>query len=62
MGRLGMMQGSWSGNWPQNMMNWGSGFSVWPGSWMWLAFLPVVIWLIVGILATLWLWKKIQEK
>jgi Flp pilus assembly protein TadB len=65
MGRLGMGQGMWGRNWPQNMMsmmNWGSGFNFFTGAWVWLVFLSVIVWLIVGILAAVWLWKKIQEK
>lgn len=62
MGRLGMMQGVWGGSSSGGMMNWGSGFSIWAGAWMWLIFLSVIIWLIVGILAALWLWKQIQKK
>lgn len=30
--------------------------------WHWIAFLAVIIWLIVGFLAAIWLGKKIQEK
>jgi len=65
MTRLGMNQNMRGGNLPQNMMNmmnWGFGFSVWISVWFWLVFLCVIIWLVVGVLAAIWLWKQIQNK
>lgn len=66
MGRLGMMEGGWGGSFGgknnNSMMNWGYGFNVLAGAWLWLIFLSLIVWLIVGILAAIWLWKKIQEK
>ena len=37
-----------------NMMNWGYGGSL-------LAGLTWVVWLVVGVLAIVWLWKQIQK-
>lgn len=54
----GMMGGSGNsmmGNWGQNPMWWG-GVGSWLISLLWL------VWLIVGILAAIWLWKQIIKK
>lgn len=52
-----MMGGSNSmmGNWGQNSMWWG-GVGSWFISLLWL------VWLLVGILAAIWLWKQIVKK
>lgn len=44
------------------MMNWGGGFNIWTGAWVWLIFLSIIIWVIVGILAAVWLWQQIKKK
>lgn len=62
MGRMNMMQSDFGNNWDQNMMNRDYGLKVWAGAWMWFIFLSVIVWLIVCILAAIWLWKQIQKK
>lgn len=43
-----------------NMMGWGGGMGV--GSfWFFIAALDLIVWLIVGLLAIGWLWKKLQR-
>lgn len=46
---------SMMGNWGNNPMGW-SGFNSWLITLLWL------VWLIVGILAAIWLWKQINKK
>lgn len=59
MPMMQMMMGggnnSMMGNWGQNPMWWG-GVGSWLISLLWL------VWLIVGILAAIWLWKQIIKK
>lgn len=53
-----MMMGgnnSMLGNWSQNPMAWG-GLGSWIVSLLW------IVWLVVGILAAVWLWKQIIKK
>jgi uncharacterized membrane protein YhhN len=47
--------GNWAGNYGGGMMGWGGGvFSLICG-------LFVVVWLIVGILLIVWLWRQISK-
>ncbi len=56
--------GDQASRWPQgmmggyNMMSWGGGFG---GFWMLFAWLGSLIWLTVGVLAVVWLWKQITK-
>lgn len=41
-------------------MDWGGGMGV-GNFWFFVAALNLVVWLVVGILAGVWLWKKINK-
>jgi hypothetical protein len=43
------------------MMNYGWGGMMGGGSWGWLLGLTWLVWLAVGILLVVWLWKQIQK-
>lgn len=59
----GMMGNNFSNIGGSGMMGWGYGVAGgWTNIWFWLVLFSVIIWLIVGVLAAIWLWKKIQEK
>jgi len=48
------MMGYGLGNWGYGMMGgWGGGIFVWLGC---------VVWIVVGILAAVWLWQHIDKK
>ena len=50
---------NFNNNW--NMMPWG-GMMGTGGFWFWIIPLGSLVWLIVGILAAVWLWKQITKK
>lgn len=52
-GGWGMMPWGWNGM--MGGCGWGWGF------WGWAMFLAWLVWLVVGILAAVWLWKLIQK-
>jgi hypothetical protein len=39
---------------------WGGMMGSW-GGWGWLMSLTMLVWLVVGILAAIWLWKHIKK-
>lgn len=43
--------------WDKWGMNWG-----WFGFWAFVGMLGILVWLIVGILATIWLWNQVSRK
>ena len=45
-------------------MHWGDGgmMGIGGGAFSFLAFLTWIVWLVVGILAAIWLWQKINKK
>ena len=62
-GMMQMMMGGWSSPFTQTnnpMMNFGQN-PMWWGGAGWLFILTWVIWLVVGILAAIWLWKQIKK-
>ena len=69
MNRYGIMDGNWQSGYGNmingsdwGMMDWGSGWNAWAGAWVWFVFLSFTVWFIVGVLASIWLWKQIQKK
>lgn len=44
-----------------DMMRWGAIGGGWFGFWAFIAMLGVLVWLIVGILAAVWLWRQISK-
>lgn len=60
MGRMNMMQNTWGGNWGmmQGFHNGASGIGLFL---LWFIPLLWIVWLVVGILAIVWLWKQIQK-
>ncbi len=68
MPMMQMMMGGWSSpsgfNKTNNpmMMEWFQNSIWWGGGGSWLIILTWIIWLVVGILAAIWLWKQITKK
>ena len=61
MNRVGMMNGNWSGS--QNMMNgWGLTGVTTGTFFVWLSIVTLMVWLIVGVLAIILIWKKMGKK
>jgi len=56
VGFMPMMQMMWGGGW-----SWGQN-QMWSGAGSWLITLTWLVWLIVGVLAAVWLWKQITKK
>ena len=44
-----------------DMMRWGMIGGGWFGLWTFIVMLGVLVWLIVGILAAVWLWRQISK-
>ncbi len=44
-----------------DMMSWGGMMGV-GGWWSWIIVLCSLVWLVVGILAAVWIWKQIVKK
>ena len=61
MNRINMEGSSWNGNWSmmQGLHNGVSGIGLF---FLWFIPLLWIVWLVVGILAIVWLWKQIQKK
>ncbi|MDP2685420.1 MAG: hypothetical protein Q8P20_10420 [bacterium] len=61
-GMMNMMVGGMMGGSNSMMEGWGQNPMSWYGVGSWLISLLWLVWLIVGILATIWLWKQIIKK
>lgn len=45
-----------------NYYGWGNGgWGMMDGGWGWFMGIILVVWLVVGVLAAIWLWQKIKK-